>query len=301
MFVSYDGIEFQMMRVEEYLYECIYDRSFTDHIYNNLTLTAVCVLNRDLTDAGRYGANKGRSGGVIDNGNPVGPAGTVPDLEKRLSTPRKQLRIYSFTDPNDSAKEQVMVEVPKGTLRSDCLNGPHCRVLQVMPIGGYSSYIARIQFSAALPLCPDPDYSPIMISNRWEMKLSTTDDYFSIREFSGIAHFRLDMLAKQNLNPRFFQNQFFYPVEPGYRRLNPEVIRNAAGDQVMYNYVDVQTPFSFPGGIPYHATRAEVLEHRMYMRPGSDTGDFLRGTGDFIGGIVDGVVDILTFPFKLFS
>lgn len=273
MFVSYDNIEFQMMRVEEYLYECIYDRSFSDHIYNNLSLTAVCVLNRDLTDAGRYPPGFGNQG-QLQNNRPIGPAGTVPDLEKRLGTPRKQLRIYSYTDPQNMANQQVMVEVPKTGLRSDCLNGPHCRVLQILPIGGYSSYVARMQFAAALPICSDPDYPPIMLSNRWEMKLSTTDDYFSLREFSGIAHFRLDMLAKKNLNPRFFQSFFFYPVEPGYRRLNPEVIRNAAGDQVMYNWVDVQTPFSFPGGVPYHATRAEVMEYRTYMRPGSSARQF---------------------------
>lgn len=289
MYLSYDGIEFQMLRVEEWTTEEVYDPSNVDYVCDRHQITAYCILNRDLNDKRRFPVSSNDLPGTMLNISGSGPAIAVEEIENRLRNMRRKLAIYSYTNPDQANQLNIMLEAPKSGYRTDAKWGPQCIGFQVFPIGGFSSYGFRLQFVTWINKCVpnvtgnpgdgsqnppinDDDnsnvFSKLILSNRWEMYMTTTDDYFPTQITTGLAIVRMDDMVKLGIDPRDIVNNLSYLPPAGWRRLPVEISVNSGGDQIAYTISDQYQASNFVGGLQRGATRAEVLETRMYARPG---------------------------------
>lgn len=142
MRLSYDGIEFQVLKVEAYSVTPIYDAmAGLDYLYDQVKLDVVCILNKDWTDRSAFpppaslyqptalvteftsGGNRpwnGLSvqgkfdqvsqpqfvGGLVGDGltqGSTGPAATLVELFRRLRQPRRTLRLWMDSNPDPTA------------------------------------------------------------------------------------------------------------------------------------------------------------------------------------------------------
>lgn len=288
MYLSYDGIEFQMLRVEEWTTEEVYDPSNVDYVCDRHQITCYCILNRDLNDKRRFPKSSNILPGTMDNIAGNGPAIAVPEIETRLRNMRRKLAVYSYTNPSQPNELNIMLEAPKNGYRTDAKWGPQCIGFQVIPIGGFSSYGFRLQFVTWINKCDpgidkppvtgntppvdDDDnsniFSKLILSNRWSMYMTTTDDYFPTQITTGLAIVRMDDMVRLGIDARDLINNISYLPAAGWRRLPVEIEVVPGGDQINYTISDQYQASNFIGGVPHKATRAEVLETRMYSRPG---------------------------------
>lgn len=306
MRMSYDGIEFEVLKIEDWTREAVFDDlSASDYLYDHHKITAICMLNEGYTDKLKFPPpenhdkieqespsasnalrwNNLSAGGGFDPApqpqikvdrppltqRSTGSAPTLVELFKRLAIPRRQLIVWMDSDPNialqdPNYRENVLFS-PYPGMETDAIHGPTVTVMNVMGSVGNATVPLRLMIETHLAPCNDPN-APTMISNRWSfMTTYDPDTYAAIHVIEGVARFRLDLLHKAQLSADTFRNQFLHPIPLGFKREQPEVTLSPAGDAVSYKLIDKQQVFNFPGGANYAATKIEVLEEREYMAP----------------------------------
>jgi hypothetical protein len=149
MRLSYDGIEFKILKVENFSVTAIYDSMASlDYLYDEVKLDVVCILNRDVTDKSEFPdspnigttiigginqvpasahrpwnnlkvvgdfipseqpVNQGGTNDGLTRGN-TGPAATLVDLFRRLRQPRRQLRVWMDSNPDLNLKGKAAEE-----------------------------------------------------------------------------------------------------------------------------------------------------------------------------------------------
>jgi hypothetical protein len=151
MRLSYDGIEFKILKVENYSSTAIFDSMASlDYLYDEVKLDVVCILNQDVTDKrefpkpslppgttiiqginqipgsqhrpfnglqvlGQYEKTELPAGAV--NGpdglanGDRGPAATLVELLRRLAQPRRVLRVWMDSNPNPQVVGEAAEEI----------------------------------------------------------------------------------------------------------------------------------------------------------------------------------------------
>lgn len=306
MRMSYDGIEFQVLKIEDWTREAVFDDlSASDYLYDHHKITAICMVNEGYTDRSAFPPEQSHdkieqvspsasnalrwnnlsAGGGFDSApqpqirmekpplvqRSTGAAPTLVELFKRLAIPRRQLIIWLDSDPNlalqDPNYRDNVLFSPYPGMETDALHGPTVTVMNVMGSVGNSTIPLRLMIETHLAPCTDPG-APTMISNRWSFTTTyDPDTYAAIHVIEGVARFRLDLLHQAQLSADTFRNQFLHPIPLGFKREQPEVTLSPAGDAVSYKLIDKQQVFNFPGGANYSATKIEVVENREYNSP----------------------------------
>lgn len=306
MQISYDGIEFKMLKMEEWTREAVFSEDGVDYLYDYHKIQCQCVLNEGYTDkldfppvvnepdkieqqslsagsATRWNGLK-TAGGYLQASQPVVPGdkpplvqrstgapATLVELFKRLAVPRRQLVIWMDSDPNLALVEPQFRDnilfSPLPGKKEDAQHGPSCSVMGMMGSIGNVTIPLRLMFETHIPTCNDPN-APIMLSNRWS--ISTTydpDTYAAIHIINGEARFRADLLHQNQLSADTFRNQFLHPIPLGFKREQPMVTLSSDGTSIQYQLIDKQQVLNFPAGAAYAAPKIEITEERGYVSP----------------------------------
>jgi hypothetical protein len=91
------------------------------------------------------------------------------------------------------------------------------------------------------------------------------ETYLMSQVITGVATFRMDVLAARGLSADMLRNQFMHPIPAGYVRKPPLVELNEAGDSVRYEIEDEQQLMNFPGGAAHGIIRIEVDQTIEYV------------------------------------
>ncbi len=230
MLVTYNGVVLQLSRTGEFAIRAVYDPSGLDLLYQEVTLSAICVWNPAATATNKPGAPVGYAGLGV-RGDVLST--TISNLKNTLMLPRRQLTLSvggrtTFFCP--------LVNLVTGNpMPCDPMGGPlpqHCRVIQI--IGDKS---AIVEFSIRFAVS---DVTRVVTSCRWSVSATTDEAFLTTRSISGRASFRPDMLAGSA--PTLVADQFRaalpFSVPNGFRRKRVSVVVNERGDESTFTIED---------------------------------------------------------------
>ena len=274
IYISYDGIEFKVLRVTDYVRQAVFTDDWTSYLFDHVSIRMLCWLS---PAAMNQIVNvpieiKEETLRIKDFG---GPAATEIMLVERLLVPRKQLAIWMTSDPEDSDTKQYMIVSPFPGRFTDARFGPQCKVHALRPDHANASLVADLQFETDInPIETTVGKSgspPIVLANRWNYRVSyDPNNYSEIRIIEGEAHVRMDTLLSAKFNPVGYlademRGHLVPPIPKGYQRENPTFELSSGGDVVRYAVIDRQTPMSFPLGSKLQIAHMKVLETRRYV------------------------------------
>jgi hypothetical protein len=271
--LSYAGIDFQILRILEWVRTAVTDESGADFLYDQVGIRCLTWLNPDATTMADFPAAgaAGAAGQLL--GGRASPAATEVELVSRLVQPRQKLFVWmdsSLTD--DVNPQETILESPLPGFTTDARYGPLCVVHGLQTNHGNASLVADLEFVTWLNPCtgrPGELPSPLL-SNRWTYRSTYNEAYAEVREFDGTAIFRLDALLADPVlkgDASAFRGFLIPPCPPGYQREAPVFELAPAGDALRYKITDTRQPMSFPGAVGFDVAHIEVIEDRAYSTP----------------------------------
>lgn len=302
MFLSYNGISMQIVKVSQYDAVATYDEAGVNYLYDAIDITCECILNPDATTKEQFGkvepnAKKKNQNGNPPNGNAIGlvgaqfngdaignaiglvgaqfnqanrrasPVETYQEIARRLAEPRKKLVIWldsSLTDNNDP--REIILESPLPGMVTDARFGPQVKIHNVD--GGHGNASIWLSMSIHTDVCRcNEDSKRYLLSNSYSWTVQPIGSNLVAHVIDGTAIFRMDNLLAGRVTADQLRAQFMHPIPPGFQREVPMVQILPGGDAVRYRIVDVEKHLNFIGGQVYHAHEIEVVEHREYGKP----------------------------------
>ena len=287
--VSYDGIEFQAITVNQYAQELVHtdDGVQPVHLKHSISLTAVLNpatvpwandANAKLKPQGN--ANPGVAAGLLQAGQIIPPGLALILLRNRLQVTKKKLKIwYALPDgtinnilesprPISAAvaklKDANGVNIAPGDYTVDATDGPHCKVIWTKNETSEGSLIVGLEFETDVPLCADST-SPL-IANRFTTSFQPDADNFLTRVITGEAIFRADIMSLLAIDPFALKKSFIVLPPNGYKRVATCQF-NSNNTACNYEITDTELGASFPGVVPFGVTRLEVIQTKEYITP----------------------------------
>lgn len=297
MNVSYNGVELEVLSVEEFVRQQVWTEDQTTHLWDHVSLRCKAWVNPNATALSHFlGTENQRQGGYAERvieesdqraaayaesgfGTPDPsdtPVLTVLDMVSRLRDPRKKLVVWLHDKLDGSAENsaEIILESPVGDHVCDHDNGPRCTVFGIEPWHGNASLVVDVQIETAVDACNAK--GPIL-SNRWDLEVVYDEaNYAAAYVIQGEMIFAIDRLLNEGLSADSFRAFMVPPCPAGYQREPPQFRLSPNGNAVQYRIIDRQTPMSFPGAViqdgpdmgkPSGAARVEVHESRAFSTP----------------------------------
>lgn len=234
MLITYNGISLLPGNTVECNIEPKYDDTGLDLLWQEVTISTVCVWSPTYTATRKPGDPQDYQGlGVEGDLLPE----TLLDLRHRLLMPRKKLVVNLgggrvWTAPRAFAN---------GTFPPcDPMGGPDPKGTRILQIIGEKTAVVlfKVQFAFS-------DVSKVIASHRWSTSVVTDDYGYSTRTIDGLAIARLDSLegfTKNGVLTRLqiddFRGMFAHDRPPGFIRKAPRVRVTPDGARLNYQVVD---------------------------------------------------------------
>lgn len=213
-----------------------YTEDGADYLGTGVLLSFQCVMSRGLLPA--------------LPGEP--PAQTMVRVQHYLETPRRTLLFEVNGD--------ILILSPAVGAATDVRNGPFCRGVAIVQIGGSETFIINATYETWVLECPDSQ-GPQYLSYRYESSTSINEDFYSTTTHRGKVITRADMLV----NPDTLRTVCTPALVPGFRRKKAEYILASDGLSLSFTIEDEEV-FLTP---PAPATWADG-----YHRESSPNGAF---------------------------
>lgn len=216
-------------------------------------------------------------------------------IRHRLAVPRAPLFVFAAT--GDPTKGELLLRSPaKFGDHSDCMNGPKPLFCDIIWSAGEAD-THLIQFGIETYINeshlqgPDEQARKArpLLSNRFSMRHTVSEDQVCVIDVEGEAYFRTDGVYGGTggtgfpLNPDEYRVNLFLPVPFGFVRGNIVVEGMPAANGVRYSFNDRQMPVHFPGGVYHGATRVEAVHTQAII---TDT-DLIHAGAQLFHGFTD--------------
>jgi len=276
--LSYDSIEFKILRVTDYVRQAVYTDDWTSYLFDHVSIRCLAWINPAATAFLSNVPTSINDNGFGMGGADLGPVSTELFLVSRLYNPRKQLAIWLNSDAASPTVKQYVLVSPFPGRSTDARFGPQCKVHSIKGDHGNQSFVLDLEFTTDInPIekkVGDSDSLPLILANRWKYRVTyDKESYAEIRIIEGTAHVRMDTILSGLANPKFLNLEtmrgYLVPSVPvGFQRETPTFEFGSGGDVLEYVVVDRQTPMSMPLGNAYKIANMNVEEQRRYSVDG---------------------------------
>lgn len=226
-YLTYGPIKINLVSIKQYKREPMYaDKDKNHYLYTRHTLMVTGVVHPDSD------INFGVDAPVFD----------VVDVDKLiqhfLSLPRQVL--------NYVIGGKLVIQSPKANSGDvvDCTNGPKPLNCTVNKINGMVS--AHVEFSIQTDLNESPLFGapayPVL-SNSYTMEHNIDQDFYTTRKVAGIAHFRSDMMYREEMSPDDFRELLNLPSPRGFKRDVVKCRLHPDSMKLEYSFIDRETHF----------------------------------------------------------
>ena len=227
-YLTYGPIKINLVNIKQYKREPVYaDKEKTHYLYTRHTLMVTGVVHPD-SDI-NFGLINSTVNDVID---------VDKLIQHFLSLPRQVL--------NYVIGGKLVIQSPKASSGDvvDCTNGPKPLSCVVNKINGMVS--AHVEFAIQTDLNEAhmfgaPAY-PIL-SNSYSMEHNIDHDFYTTRKIAGIAHFRSDLMYKNQLSPDDFRELLNLPSPLGFKRDIVKCRLHPDSMKLEYSFIDRETHF----------------------------------------------------------
>lgn len=258
--MRYGPIKLNIVKLLEYKKEPVYsDREKTHYMFTRHTFAVGATVYPDTdidftqipeqlvaTLAGCY-TNEPSDSENLTKPNTVNEQQSVVRIETLLRhflmQPRQKFKYIVGDD--------VLLEVPTIDSLTDCNNGPKPVSLNIKRITGlqsmYVEYVISTDLNESIRY-GSPEY-PIL-SNHYSMEHEINQDFYTTRKVSGVAHFRSDLLYRDNLSPDDFREWLNIPSPKGFKRdvvrcrVHPDALKMEYSfvDREVHHHLDTRPP-----------------------------------------------------------
>lgn len=254
--ISYDGIEFELLTVNQWSKELTYsdDGAQPTHWHHEIAFTT--VLNQTTAPWA---------------GGDVPPAIAKIFLDQRLQVPRKQLLIWGHDA--DGQRLYMLISPlpipgsePRQYFDRDAVDGPKVKVTYTKDEASEGSLIVGLEIVTDVPLCVE-GLEPL-VSNRFNTTYQPDQDQHLTRVTEGEAVFRADAMELAKKNPWMLRKSFVaVAIPPGFNRV-ADLVFDSTGTVCRYRLTDTELPAATPGITDSGATRVEIIQSRELTSPG---------------------------------
>ncbi len=193
-------------------------------------------------------------------------------IRHRLQTPRGRLYIFSGTGDEDDGNLLLRSPAEDDDV-CDARNGPIPRLYGIQAAMGEDGTF-MVEFQIETYICETEENRGLgsaLLSNRFSMKHSVSDEFFLDIMVEGVAHFRTDKLyeAPSGLSPDDFRLSLVPPVPFGMVRGNIIVEGLPDGTGIRYSFMDRQVKSNFVMGAFARAAKVSVSHKQALVNPKS--------------------------------
>jgi hypothetical protein len=256
-FLTYNGIQLELVRTVRFDRQAIYDEDSTTYLWSRFLVEVDTIYNPMATS--------------YQVGNPptqitgVNPAVTDDAIRHVLMVPRKQLL---FTVGGDT-----LLRSPEAPYTVDAHNGPIPISVNIQAIHGSKSFRVRYVIETFLLECPSPE-GPALVSHRWTESHEVDDNYFTVRMLRGRAKFRSDLLLNGGVVPDDFRASLIVGIPYNFKRQRIAVTASSDGTELLYELLDQEVYQSL--GAQQSVTKCEAwYGYRSLMGGGALTENML--------------------------
>lgn len=255
--ISYDGIQFQLLTVNQWTNEVTYSDDGVQPLNRHHDISFTTVLNQATAPwAGQ--------------GN-IPPAIAKILLEQRLQVPKKKLLIWAYDNNGQVVKLlesplPIPGTVPVKYYESDAIDGPKLKVTYTKDEASEGALIVGLEIVTDVPLCEAGDEA--LLSNRFTITYQPDADYHLTRVTDGEAVFRADAMEHAKKDPWLLRSSFMpLVIPPGFHR-EAALVFDSTGTVCRYRLTDTELPAATPGIVNAGATRVEIIQSRELTSPG---------------------------------
>ena len=262
---SYNGVVFEICRIESFRTAPVLSRDGSSFVCWHKVIQAICQLNVGATARYKFaGANVAGQGPDAST-----PPMTYLEMLNRLAVHRKRLVIWMDSGP-DGARKQVLIDSPPKaangtTLPSDALYGPQCRVAWVVPDGANKSLTMGMEFHTWVAAAKNDQYPRYVLDHRWTFQVTNDQDYYAAHLITGNVQLNVGLMQHHKILPDSFRRTLFHPIPDGFQRVTAEPTFYPDGSGFDYTIVDVEKATNFPMGAKYGITRITVEQTKEHI------------------------------------